>query len=97
MTLDVVTARDADTHVMDTAARVRGKWRHSVAMSNVDTESLSEYEQPLSIRECDAVIVTAHDADRKNDLDPDHKRKKLDSGRIFAIIYNGISEKRARM
>ena len=39
--------RDADTHVTDPAAQVRGEWHHAVAMSNVDTEPLSEYEQPL--------------------------------------------------
>ena len=47
MTLDVLYQCDADTHVTDTATRVRGEWRHAVAMSNVDTEPLSEYEQPL--------------------------------------------------
>ncbi|MBQ6205880.1 MAG: hypothetical protein IJK52_02235 [Oscillospiraceae bacterium] len=45
--------RDADMSVRDTTARVRGEWRHAVAMSNVDTEPLSEYEQPLPIRERD--------------------------------------------
>ena len=49
--------------VTDTSARVRGEWRHAVAMSNVDTEPLSEYEQPLSIRERDAGIMTARDTD----------------------------------
>ena len=47
----IVTARDTDTHVTDTAARVRGEWRHAVAMSNMDTKPLREYEQPLPIRE----------------------------------------------
>ena len=32
-------------------------------MSNVDTEPLPDYEQPLPIRERDAGIVTARDAD----------------------------------
>ena len=42
--------RHADMNVTDAATRVRRDWRHAVAMSNVDTEPLSEYEQPLPIR-----------------------------------------------
>ena len=38
-------------YVRYTAARVRGEWRHAVAMSNVDIEPLSDYEQPLPICE----------------------------------------------
>ena len=45
--------RDADMNVTDTATQVRGEWRHAVAMSNVDTEPLLEYEQPLPIRKRD--------------------------------------------
>ena len=56
--------RDTDTHVTDTAARVRGEWRHAVAMSNVDTDALLECEQPLSIHKGDgAPVVTASDVD----------------------------------
>ena len=53
VTLGLSCQHDADMSVTDTAARVRGEWRHAVAMSNADTEPLSEYEQPLPIRECD--------------------------------------------
>ena len=42
--------RDADTHVTDTAGGCAGEWRHAVAMSNMDMEPLSEYEQALPIR-----------------------------------------------
>ena len=41
-------------NVTDAASRVRGERRHAVAMSNVDTEQLSDCEQPLPIRERDA-------------------------------------------
>ena len=50
-------------NVTDAASRVRGEWRHAVAMSNVDTELLSEYEQPLPIRERDGGLSCQRDAD----------------------------------
>ena len=55
--------RDADTSVTDAAARVRGGWRHTVAMSNVDTKLLSKYEQPLPIHEHDGGLLRQCDAD----------------------------------
>ena len=57
--------RDADTNVTDAASRVRGEWRHAVAMSNVGTEPLSEYEQPLPIRERDGDLSCLRDADTR--------------------------------
>ena len=53
VTLGLSCQRDADRNVTDTAARVRGEWRHAVGMSNMDPEPLSDCEQPLSIRERD--------------------------------------------
>ena len=43
-------------------ARVRGEWRHAVAMSNVDTEPLPEHEKPLSIHERDCGLLCQCDA-----------------------------------
>ena len=48
---DLSCQRDADTHVTDTTAQVRGEWRHAVVTSNVDTEPPSEYEEPLPIHD----------------------------------------------
>ena len=42
---------------------MRGEWRHAVAISNVDMEPLSEYEQPLPIRERGGGLSCQRDAD----------------------------------
>ena len=36
-------------YIRYTAAQVCGEWRHVVAISNADTEPLSEYEQNVTV------------------------------------------------
>ena len=50
----IVTAHDADAHVTDAAARVRGGVASRCRNVERGTEPLPDYEQPLPIREHDA-------------------------------------------